>query len=144
MTTAPSISTWTGTSRRDSTPMPHHWTGGEHMASQPPSEHGLSVSRCTQQSVDRHAGVDLHLVEHRDQVLAGDIPRGALRHRAPAQLTEARLEAVDSGLEGAEDVGQALPSGVVEVRGELDPGQALARLLEELPYLAGVGHARGV
>src|SRR6266545_4520405 len=70
--------------------------------------------------------------------LGGDVPRRAGRHRAPAQLAESRLERVDPLVEGREHVRQALTPRVVEVGGELDPGEALASGGEELPDLARV------
>ena len=41
-------------------------------------------------------------------------------------------------------VGQSLPAGVVEVRGDLDPGQPLDGGGEELLDIGGVGHTGGV
>ena len=38
------------------------------------------------------AGLDPHLVQHRDEVLGGDVAGRARRHRAAAELAEARLE----------------------------------------------------
>ena len=70
-------------------------------------------------------GLDPHLLEHRDEVLAGDVPGRARRHRAAAELAEARLEAVDPGPQRREHVREPLPARVVEVRGQL-------RLLAEL------------
>ncbi len=86
-------------------------------------------------------GVDAHLVQHRDEVLGGDVAGRARRHRAATQLAEARLEAVDSGLQRGEHVREALSARVVEVRGQLELlAQLDARSGEELAHLARVGH----
>ena len=45
----------------------------------------------------------------------------------PAELAEARLEALDARLERRQHVRQPLTAGVVEVRGQLDAGQPLER-----------------
>src|ERR1700747_2098337 len=71
------------------------------------------------------AGLDAHLVEHAHPVLGGDIAGRARRHRAASELAEAGLEAGAARLERGVRVGQALPAGVVEVRGDLDSGQTL-------------------
>ena len=89
-------------------------------------------------------GLDPHLVQHRDHVLAGDVAGRARGDRAAAELAEARLEGVDPLLQGGEDVGEALAAGVVEVGGQLDPGQPLAGRGEELAHLARVRHPRRV
>src|SRR4051794_5123598 len=110
-----------------------------------PAEHALGVARGLQQRIEVDAGLDAHLVEHRDEVLGGDVARGPLRHRAAAQLAEARLEALAAGLQRGEHVGQALAARVVEVGGQLDVvAERLARGGEELAHLARVGHAGGV
>ena len=49
-------------------------------------------TRAARAQVD--AGLDPHLVQHRDEILAGDVAGRARRHRAAAELAEARLEAV--------------------------------------------------
>ena len=58
----------------------------------------------------------------------------------PPSSPNARLERVDPLLERGEHVGEALAAGVVEVGGELDPGEPLARGGEELADLARVRH----
>ena len=85
-----------------------------------------------------------HLVQHRDHVLAGDVAGRARRHRAAAQLAEARLEGLDPLLQRRQHVGEALAAGVVEVGGQLDPAEALAGGGEELVHLARVRHPGGV
>ena len=66
-------------------------------------------------------GLDPHLVQHPDEVLGGDVAGRARRHRAAAELAEARLERRAAGLQRGEHVGQPLAARVVEVRGELRP-----------------------
>ena len=68
------------------------------------------------------------------------LPGRSRRHRAAAELAERRLEGLDPGAERGVHVGEALAAGVVEVGGQLDPGEALARGGEELAHLARVGH----
>ena len=60
------------------------------------------------------------------------LPVDARRHRAAAELAEARLEGLDPLLQRRQHVGQPLAAGVVEVGGQLDPGEALAGGGEEL------------
>ena len=98
-----------------------------------------------EQRLEVDAGLDPHLVEHRDQILGGDVAGRARRHRTAAELAEARLEALDPALERGEHVRQPLAAGVVEVRGQLDPGaEPLGRLLEEPPDRDRVRHPGGV
>ena len=92
------------------------------------------------QLLERDAGLDPHLVQHRDEVLGGDVAGRPLRDRAAAQLAEARLERVDARLERRQHVGEPLAAGVVEVGGQLDAGQRRARRGEEVAHLARVGH----
>ncbi len=73
------------------------------------------------------AGLDAHLVQHRDEVLGGDVAGRARRHRAAAELAEARLEAVDPGLERRQHVREPLAARVVEVRGQLAPRRRARR-----------------
>ena len=114
------------------------------MTAQRASEDALDVTAGVEQQFEVDTGVDPHLVEHGYDVLGRHIARGAGRHRAPAQLAEARLEAADSRVEGGEHVRQPLPPGVVEVRGELDTRKHFLRLGEELAHLPRVRHARRV
>ena len=69
------------------------------------------------------------------------LPVAPGRHRAAAELAEARLEALHARLERGEHVREPLPARVVEVRGQLDRvAEPLAREREELAHLARVGH----
>ena len=105
---------------------------------------------CTRRAQASSAGrsmpvCDAHLVQHRDEVLGGDVAGRPGRHRAAAELAEARLEALDAGLQRGEHVGEALPARVVEVRGQLDLlAQRDRARREELADLARVGHPGGV
>ena len=54
-----------------------------------------------------------------DEVLGRDVAGRARRHRAAAELADARLERRAAGLQRGEHVREALPARVVEVRGEL-------------------------
>ena len=105
----------------------------------------LGLARGAEQRLEVDARLDPHLVQHRDEVLGGDVAGRARRHRAAAELAEARLERVDAGLERGEHVRQPLAAGVVEVRGQLDAAaERLARGREELAHLRRVRHAGGV
>ena len=55
------------------------------------------------------------------------LPGRPRRHRAAAELAEGALEGVDALLERGQHVGEALAAGVVEVGGQLDAAEALAR-----------------
>ena len=114
------------------------------MAAQRPAENLLRAAGAREQRLQVDAGVDAHPVEHRHEILARDVPRRARRHRAAAELAEARLEAVDPGLQRREHVREALPARVVEVRGQLRILQIVAPQREQLADLARVGHPRGV
>ena len=67
------------------------------------------------------------------------LPVAPGRDRAAAELAEARLEALDAGLERGEHVGQALPARVVEVRGQLDVGAERARARRRRTRAPGAG-----
>src|SRR5438874_2012224 len=112
----------------------------QHMGAERAPEQVLDGPRGLDQLPQLDPGIDAHLVQHRDQVLGGDVPRRPRRDRAAAKLAERRLERVHALLEGGEDIGEALAAGVVEVRGELDRGQPLARAGEKVAHLAWVGH----
>ena len=111
--------------------MPVDRTGGEQVAGQRAAQHLLRPARAADQRLQVDAGLDAHLVQHRDEVLGGDVAGRAARHRAAAELAERALERVDAGLERGEHVREPLAAGVVEVGGQLDARQALARVLEE-------------
>src|SRR3954469_19196360 len=114
----------------------------QRVRAQRPAEHALGLARGLEQAIQVDPGLDAHLVQHRDEVLRGDVAGRARRDRAAAELAEARLEAVAAGLQRGEDVGQALAARVVEVRGQLDVvAERVARRGEELAHLARVGHA---
>src|SRR6266545_2407170 len=123
-----------------SLPVPVHRAGAQYVGPQLAPEVVLDRARGFDQPPEVDSGGHVHLVQHRHEVLGGDVPRRAGRHRAPSQLAESRLERVDPLLEGREHVRQALTPRVVEVGGELDPGEALASGGEELPDLARVRH----
>ena len=82
-----------------------------------------------EQRLEVDAGLDAHLVQHRDEVLGGDV---AGRARAGPGSRRARRsddsKESHAGLERGEHVGQALAARVVEVGGQLDAvAAALAR-----------------
>ena len=111
------------------------------MRAQRAAEDRGDVAGRGQQRLEVDAGVDAHLVQHRDEVLRGDVARGAGRDGAPAELAEARLEGLAAGFERRQDVREALAARVVEVGGQLDLGPELgACVLEEPAHLARVGH----
>ena len=112
----------------------------QHVGAERPAEHLLRRARGLDQPRQVDPGLDPHLVQHRDDVLGRDVAGRARRHRAAAELAEARLEGVDALLQRGQHVGEALAAGVVEVGGQLDPAEPLARGGEELADLARVGH----
>ena len=58
-------------------------------------EHLLDRPRGLDQARQVDPGLDAHLVQHRDHVLGRDVAGRARRHRAAAELAEARLEGLD-------------------------------------------------
>src|SRR5919112_6043260 len=123
---------------------PAHRAGRQHVAAERASEDALHVAAGREQQIEVDSGLDAHLVQHRQQVLGRDVPRRAGWNRAPAELAEARLEAVDARVECGDDVGEALAARVVEVRSELHPGEAVACGAKEVADLARIGHPGGV
>src|SRR5580692_3225502 len=109
--------------------------GRERVRAERPAEHLLRLARGEQQLLQVDAGLDAHLVKHRDEVLGGDVAGRAGRERTAAELAEARLEGLAAGVERGEHVGQSLTAGVVEVRGQFDPRQLGAGALEEFAHL---------
>src|SRR6266540_5287913 len=89
--------------------------GDEDVAAQRTSEHTLDVAARLEQRLDVDARLDAHLVQHRDQVLRRDVAGGAGRDGAAAELAEARLEALDPGVQRGQHVSQPLTARVVEV-----------------------------
>ena len=92
------------------------------MTPQRAAEDLLDPARACEQRRELDARVDAHLVQHRDEVLSGDVAGRAGRHGAATELAEARLEALHARLQRGHDVREALAAGVVEVRRELDTG----------------------
>src|SRR5215218_6365048 len=123
---------------------PAHRAGHQDVAAERAPEDLLDVAAGGKQLLDVDAGLVAHLMQHREQVLGGDVAGRAGRHGAAAELAEARLEAADARVERRQHVGEPLATRVVEVRGELDPGQPLLGGEEKLADLAGVRHAGGV
>src|SRR3954451_22456135 len=124
--------------------VPVHWAGREQVARERAPEHVAHRAARLEQLLDVDAGVVVHLVEHRDEVLRGDVAGGALRHRAAAKLAERGLERAHAGVECRHHVGEPLPARVVEVGGQLDPLEPFEGALEELAHLARIGHAGGI
>src|SRR6185369_7856682 len=119
-------------------------SGDEGVGGERAAEDLLGGPRRLEQLAQVDPGLDPHLVQHRDQVLAGDVAGRAGRDRAAAELAEARLEGVDADLQRRQHVGQRLAAGVVEVGGAFDLGQLLGGTAEELADLGGVRHPGGV
>src|SRR6516225_3185465 len=132
---------WCGSAGRR---VPVHRPGDEGMAGEPAAEDRLRLAGRLDDVWQVQAGLDAHLVEHAHQVLGGDVAGRAGRHRAAAELAEAGLKAGAACLERGIGVGQALPAGVVEVGGDLDPGQPLDGRGEEPRRVRRVAHAGGV
>ena len=116
----------------------------QHVRAQRAPQHLLRRPRGGDQLRQVDPRLDPHLVQHRDHVLAADVAGRARRHRTTTELAEARLEGLDTLFQGGQQVGQPLAPGVVEVGGQLDAPQALARGREELVHLARVRHPGGV
>src|SRR3954468_9050700 len=112
--------------------VPVHRAGCEQVRAEGTPKHLLRLRGCRDQLLEVHPGLDVHLLQHRDQVLGRDVARRARRHRATAELAEGALEGVDALLEGRQHVREALAPRVVEVRGELRIVQAVASGGEEL------------
>src|SRR5690606_974308 len=94
--------------------------GGEDVAAERAAEDALDLARALEQALEIDAGLVAHLVEHRDEILARDVPGRALRHRATAELAERGLEGAHARVQRGDDVREPLAARVVEVRGELD------------------------
>src|SRR5262249_35602153 len=120
--------------------LPVHRPRPEHMRTKRPAQQLLGGAGGVEQLDEVDAGGDSHLVEHRDEVLGRDVAGRARGDGAAAELAEGALERGDAGLERGEHVREALAAGVVEVGGELDVGEALARGGEELADLGRVRH----
>ena len=63
-----------------------------------------------------HAGLVPHAVEHVDEVLGGQVSRGARGVRAAPQPAHRRVEGGDAGLEPGQHVGERGAPGVVQVQ----------------------------
>src|ERR671917_586295 len=85
---------------------PHHRTGREEVAAERAAEQRLDGPAGLEQRLEVDARLDAHLVQHRHEVLGGDVAGRAGRDRAAAELAEAGLEAVDALVEGGQRVGQ--------------------------------------
>ena len=108
--------------------------GDERVGAERPAEELLRArARRATQRVEVDAGLDAHLVQHRDEVLGRDVAGRARGHRAAAELAEATTRTSGSRpRSAAKHVREPLAARVVEVRGELDVGAELrARRLEE-------------
>src|SRR5690349_3246251 len=89
--------------------------GREHVRAEWPAEHVARGAARLQESLEVDAGLDPHLVKHRDEVLGGDVAGRSGRDRAAAELAEARLEGGYARLDRREHIRQTLPARVVEV-----------------------------
>src|SRR5262245_7688792 len=58
--------------------------GGDRVRAERTSEDGLGLARREQQLLQVDAGLEPHLVEHRDEVLGGDVAGRSRRERAAA------------------------------------------------------------
>src|SRR5579884_2309714 len=65
--------------------MPVHRAGGEGVAAERPAERRLDGPGAVEQRGQVDPGLDPHLVEHRDEVLGGDVAGGARGDRAAAE-----------------------------------------------------------
>src|SRR5437762_747609 len=124
--------------------LPLDRAGAQDVGSERAAKKLLHRARGVEQAPEVHAGGDLHLVQHRDEILGGDVPGRPGGQRTAAQLTECGLEGVDPLLEGRQHVREPLAARVVEVGGQLDAVEPVGGGREELAYLPRVGHPRGV
>ncbi len=86
-----------------------------------------------------------HLVQHRDQVLGGDVAGRAGRDRAAAELAEARLEALDARRRARPARWRGPGRGCCgSGRSARRPAAARCASRVEVAHLARVGHARRV
>src|SRR6516165_5123516 len=92
-------------STRSLAAIPVHRTRDQDMAREAAPEHALNLGRGGDQRLQVDSGLDPHLREHRDEVLAGDVAGRARRHRAAPELPERRFEAADAGFERGQAVG---------------------------------------
>src|SRR5213596_4252916 len=100
----PSRSSWrTG---RSSVAMPVHRSGDEDVAREPPPQELLHLARGGDERLEVDPRLDPHLVEHRHEVLAGDVAGRARGDGAATELAKARLEARDAGAQRGQRVGQ--------------------------------------
>ena len=78
---------------RSATVLPVDRPGDEDVGAQRAAEHVPHGARSVDAAPSKiDAGRHAHLVQHRDEVLGGDVAGRPGRHRAPAELAEARLE----------------------------------------------------
>src|SRR3954451_8012213 len=89
--------------------------GDERVRAERPAEHAPHRARGLQQRLEVDSGLDAHLVEHRHEILGGDVAGRAGRHGAASELADARLERRAARLQGGEHVRETLPARVVEV-----------------------------
>src|SRR5690606_25173670 len=68
--------------------LPFNRAGGEKVRSEWSTQQLLHRPRSLEQPLQVHPGGDVHLMQHRDQVLRGDVAGRAGRHRAASQLAE--------------------------------------------------------
>src|SRR6202042_3719017 len=76
--------------------LPRHRPREQDVAPERAPEYLLRRTRGRDQRAQVDPGRDAHLMEHRYQVLGRDVPGRPRRHRAAAELAEARLEALDA------------------------------------------------
>src|ERR1700739_549315 len=82
----------------------------------------LGGARRADHGRQRYPGGHVHLLEHADQILRGDVSGRTGRPRAAAEFAEAGFEAGAPGLQRGVSIGQSLATGVVEVGGDLNTG----------------------
>ena len=58
------------------------------MRAERPAEHLLRRARGLDQPLERDARLDAHLMQHRDEILGGDVPGGTRGERAASELAE--------------------------------------------------------
>ena len=103
-------------------------SGQQRVAAERAPEDLLHAACARDQRGQVDARRDPHLMQHRNEILGGDVACRPGRNRAATQLAEARLEALHPGLERGQHIGEALAAGVVEVRRQLDAPRLAMRV----------------
>src|SRR5262245_19130672 len=86
-----------------------------HLVAEQPFKH----PRTRHQRGPIYTGLNAHLMQHMDKVLAADVARRAGRERAAADPAGAGVEALDASLHRRQDIREASPARAVRVQSQL-------------------------